>query len=91
MEIIEFFNKLIDVEVDLYGDLVYHPKSDVIEWYYDGLSNPNIYNDSQLYEIYDMDFEIIKDCLVKYNMSNYTITDPIYNDNTITFDINFEI
>lgn len=90
MEIKEFYNKLVDVEVDLYGEIVYHPKSDIIEWYYDGLSNPNIYNNSQLYDIYDMDVEIIKEYLIKYNIDNYTFTEPICNDNTITFDIIFE-
>lgn len=90
MKIQEIYNELLECNENLYGELILHPKSNTIEWSYDGLSNPNIFNEDQLYDIFDMDIEIIKDELSKIIIDDYVINKPIVNNNTISFDIDFE-
>lgn len=87
MGVIEIFNKLENIKMDLFGELVLSPESDIIEWSYDGLLNPDIYNTEQLYEIYELDCDIIKSFLEE-QMITLTINDPYIDNNTIFFEIN---
>ena len=91
MELNEIYKQLINNDSKLYGELILHPKSNIIEWFYDGLVNPNIFNDNQLFDIYEMDYEIIDELINDLNIDNIIYNEPLINDNTIAFDIHFEL
>lgn len=86
-EIEEFLNFLIEIENDLYGSVIYIAESNTIEWCYDGLGNPNIFNDEQLYDIYLEDYNIIN--MYSDDFPIY-ITDPNIENNNIYFYIIYD-
>lgn len=90
MEVKKIFEYLNGFDYNYYGELSFNAKSDIVEWQYDGLANSSIYNDDQLNEICEVDCDIIKDLLYDYGITNFYIEEPIINNNTISFEINFE-
>ena len=86
MKIIDKFKK---IENDLYGIIIYIAESDIFQWSYDGLANPNIYNDEQLYDIYYMDFDFIINFLDEYKIES-NISEPVIENNTIMFEMMIE-
>lgn len=87
MEIKEIFENLKNIEDNLYGSLTYLPEYNSIEWEYDGLLNPNIYNEDQLYDIYKFDYEIIMSFI---GLDKIILNEPYINDNYIRFEIYIE-
>lgn len=85
MEIIDFFYDLKAIENDLYGSIIYLPECDSIEWSYDGLANPNIFNEDQLYDVYNIDYDIILSYVYD---DNIVFNEPQLDFNTISFEIN---
>lgn len=87
MEIKEIFENLKNIENNLYGSLTYLPEYNSIEWEYDGLLNPNIYNEDQLYDIYKSDYEVIMSFI---GLDKIILNEPYINDNYIRFEIYIE-
>jgi hypothetical protein len=89
MGIKDIFNELKNIQNDLFGELFFIPETDTIQWFYDGLVNPNIYNDEQLIEIYDIDYDLIKS-YTDDNDFGVGFSSLEFNNNSVCFEIGFE-